>query len=312
MSLNPQVEALLAMFASMPPVDYATITPDGLRALNDNPMQMGPPPAVASARDVEIALPGRTLPGRLYIPEDAGENPPLVVFYHGGGWVIGTIETHDGTCRALARESSAAVLSVAYRLAPEAPFPAPLDDCYEALVWAKDNAAKLGIDGTRLAVAGDSAGGNLAAVVALAARDAGDLPIRFQLLIYPATDAHCGTDSYHANGQGYLLTKDTMAYFYGHYIDDEGHKDDWRASPLRAASHANLPPALVITAGFDPLRDEGLAYAHRLSDAGNRATQVSFERQIHGFITMGKVIDESNAAVALCASMLRDALAPRG
>jgi acetyl esterase len=159
-------------------------------------------------------------------------------------------------------------------------------------------------------VGGDSAGGNLAAVVSIAARDAGDLPIAFQLLIYPATDMRRGHPSHQANGQGYLLTSDTMTYFHDHYITDPAHDLDWRASPLLHTDLSKLPPALVLTAGYDPLRDEGAAYAEALTAAGNHAVYVCFERQIHGFITMGKVLDEANTAVALCAAELRRALAP--
>ena len=164
------------------------------------------------------------------------------------------------------------------------------------------------MDASRLAVGGDSAGGNLATVVAIAARDSGDLPIAFQLLIYPATDQHRSAPSHAQNGQGYLLTSDTMDYFTGHYIADPAQYRDCRASPLLHPDQSRLPPALVLTAGYDPLRDEGAAYAERLTDAGNRASYVCFERQIHGFITMGKVLDEANAAVALCAAELKRAL----
>jgi acetyl esterase len=172
------------------------------------------------------------------------------------------------------------------------------------------HAASLGVDATRLAVGGDSAGGNLAAVVAIAARDAGDLPIAFQLLIYPATDQRRGWPSHTTNAQGYLLTAETMDYFHDHYIADKSLDLDWRASPLLHDDLSKLPPALVLTAGYDPLRDEALQYSHRLTLCGNRATHILFERQIHGFITMGRVIDEANAAVALCAAELRRALRP--
>ncbi len=167
---------------------------------------------------------------------------------------------------------------------------------------------ELRLDASRLAVGGDSAGGNLAAVVAIDARDRADVPIAFQLLIYPATDQHRSAPSHAENGQGYLLTTETMEYFTGHYIDDPRHYDDWRASPLVHPDLSKLPPALVLTAGFDPLRDEGAMYAERLTAAGNRASCVLFPRQIHGFVTMGKVIDEANTAVALCAAELRRAL----
>ena len=179
-----------------------------------------------------------------------------------------------------------------------------MDDSLAATYWVQREAAVLKVDPARIAVGGDSAGGNLAAVVALALRDAGDLPLVFQLLIYPATDMRRGAPSHLANGQGYLLTRDTMTYFHDHYIDDARHDSDWRASPLLADNLAGLPPALIITAGFDPLRDEGLQYAARLTEAGSRAVHVCFERQIHGFITMGRVLDDANTAVSLCAAEL--------
>jgi acetyl esterase len=171
------------------------------------------------------------------------------------------------------------------------------------------HAAELHLDASRLAVGGDSAGANLAAVVSIAARDSGDLPIAFQLLIYPATDQHRSAPSHTTNGEGFLLTRDTMDYFSGHYIADPAQYQDWRSSPLLHKDLSKLPPALVLTAGYDPLRDEGAAYAEALTAAGNRASYVCFERQIHGFITMGKVLDEANAAVTMCASELRRALA---
>ena len=175
--------------------------------------------------------------------------------------------------------------------------------------WVRENAETLRVDAARLAVGGDSAGGNLAAVVALALRDAGELAPVYQLLIYPATDQRRGAPSHTSNGQGYLLTRETMDYFHDHYLPDPAQNLDWRASPLLHANLAGLPPALVLTAGYDPLRDEGLQYADALSSAGTRATLVNFERQIHGFITMGKVLDEANDAVRLCAAMLRAATA---
>ena len=184
-----------------------------------------------------------------------------------------------------------------------------MDDCVAATRWVRREAAALGIDGTRLAVGGDSAGGNLAAVVALSMRDAGDAALAFQLLIYPATDQRAGAPSHTTNAQGYLLTRDSIAYYRGHYIADPAQWADWRASPFLAADLTRLPPALVLTAGYDPLRDEGLQYADALSAAGGRVQYVCFERQVHGFITMGRVLDEANSAIALCAIVLRQSLA---
>ena len=222
--------------------------------------------------------------------------------------MIGDLDTHDALCRELANAAGCAVVAVDYRMGPEHRFPAAVDDVLAATRWVRAQAGTLKLDATRLAVGGDSAGGNLAAVVALAARDAGDLPIAFQLLIYPATDMRRGHASHTTNGDGYVLTRDTLAYFHDHYITDPAHDLDWRASPLLHTDLSGLPPALVITAGYDPLRDEGLDYARALTEAGNRASCVCFERQIHGFITMGRVLDEAHTAVALCAAELRRVL----
>jgi acetyl esterase len=232
---------------------------------------------------------------------------PVLVYFHGGGWTIGDLDTHDTLCRELCNQARSAVASVDYRLAPEHRFPAAVDDAVAATRWLHANATELKLDATRLAVGGDSAGGNLAAVVSIIARDTADLPIVFQLLIYPATDQHGATPSHAENGKGYLLTHETMNYFADHYLPDRSQYKDWRASPLLHLNLENLPPALIITAGFDPLRDEGAAYAKRLTESGNRASYINFPRQIHGFITMGKILDESHTAVALCASELRRA-----
>jgi acetyl esterase len=233
---------------------------------------------------------------------------PLLVYFHGGGWTIGDLDTHDVLCRTLCATAGIAVLSVDYRLGPEHRFPAAVDDAVAATRFARAQAAALGIDPARIAVGGDSAGGNLAAVVCLALRDAGEPLPAFQLLIYPATDMRAVAPSHEANGQGYLLTRDSVAYYRGHYIADAAEWPDWRASPLLATDHAHLPPALVLTAGFDPLRDEGRQYADALSGAGVPTQLVCFGRQVHGFVTMGRVIDEANTALDLCASALVRAL----
>jgi acetyl esterase len=248
------------------------------------------------------------VPLRLYRPRAAGATAALV-YFHGGGWVIGDLDTHDVLCRQLCLEAGVAVVSVDYRLGPEHRFPAAVDDCIAATRWVQDQATALGLDPGRLAVGGDSAGGNLAAVVALALRDAAAPPLALQLLVYPATDMRAVAPSHRANGQGYLLTADSITYYRSHYVPDPADWADWRASPLLAASHAALPPALVLTAGFDPLRDEGRQYADALSAAGTRTQYLCFERQVHGFITMGRVIDEARTAVAVCAAALREALA---
>jgi acetyl esterase len=264
---------------------------------------------VAQVRELTADGPHGPIAMRLYrpAPETSGALPVLV-YFHGEGWVIGDLDTHDALCRALANGSGCAVVSVDYRMGPEHRFPAAVDDCLAATYWVRRNAGALNVNPDKLAVGGDSAGGNLAAVIALAARNAGDLPVAYQLLIYPATVQRRVTRSGAVNGQGLLLTVDSMRYFHDHYIDDDRHDHDWRAAPLLCDDLGRLPPALVLTAGFDPLRDEGIEYAHRLTQAGNRATLISFERQIHGFITMGKVIDEAEEAVAMCAAALKRAL----
>ncbi len=188
MPLNSQVEALLQFMADQPLLDFDQSSPADVRAAYDQSVMQGEPPKVAVVTDVLLPLEGRTLQGRLYVPEGAEDTPPLTLYFHGGGWVIGTLDTHDATCRAIAQKSQSAVLSIAYRLAPEHRYPAAVEDCFEALVWAAQNGARLGIDSSRLAVAGDSAGGNLAAAVAILSRDRGGPPLRHQLLIYPVTD----------------------------------------------------------------------------------------------------------------------------
>ncbi|MGJ3702046.1 alpha/beta hydrolase [Variovorax sp. AFSI2.2] len=312
--LHPQARALLDFIEArgIPPTH--TLSPAEARAFYRERRATTQPeaPQVAQVRELKAEGPHGTIPVRLYRPlgSTADAALPVLVYFHGGGWVIGDLDTHDVLCRSLANGAGCAVASIDYRMGPEHRFPAAVDDVLAATRWVRREAASLGLDAGRLAVGGDSAGGNLAAVAAIAARDAGDLPIAFQLLIYPATDQRRGHPSHQANGQGYLLTRDTMTYFHDHYIDDPRHDLDWRASPLLHADLSGLPPALVLTAGFDPLRDEGMAYAEALTAAGNRAACVCFERQIHGFITMGRVLDEADTAIALCSAELRRALAP--
>jgi acetyl esterase len=310
--LHPQAKALLRLMEEKGVPPTHTLTPAQARAFYRDRRTFTQPdaPEVASVQDLQATGPAGPIPVRSYRPagSSAAAMLPVLVYYHGGGWVIGDLDTHDVLCRQLANFSGCAVVSVDYRMGPEHRFPAAVDDAIAATRWVRAQAQQLKLDASRLAVGGDSAGGNLAAVVALAARDAGDLPVAFQLLIYPATDQRRGAPSHATNGQGYLLTKENMDYFHDHYIPDARDDLDWRASPLLHANHAKLPPAFVLTAGYDPLRDEGLQYAQKLSEAGNRAALVNFERQIHGFILMGRVLDEANVAVQLCAAQLKQAL----
>jgi acetyl esterase len=310
--LHPQARALLRLIEERGVPPTHKLTPQEARdAYRERRFFTQPaPPEVGLVRDLQADGPAGPIPLRLYRPKGSSpaESLPVLVYYHGGGWVIGDLDTHDTLCRELANSAGCAVVAVDYRMGPEHRFPAAVDDSLAAARWIRDHAGELGIDASRMAVGGDSAGGNLAAVVALAARDAGDLPLAFQLLIYPATDQRRGAASHTTNGQGYLLTSDTITYFHDHYITQPEQDLDWRCSPLLHERHAGLPPAFVLTAGYDPLRDEGLHYAQALTEAGVAATLVNFERQIHGFILMGKAIDEANVAVQLCAAQLRAAL----
>ena len=309
--LDPQAKALLDLMVARGVPPTHTLSPQQARTTYRDRRAVTQPEPVAVDEVRDLAAPGPLgdIPLRLYRPAGLPALAPTLVYYHGGGWVIGDLDTHDVLCRALADQGRCVVVAVDYRMGPEHRFPAAVNDVLAATRWLQARAATLGLDATRFAVGGDSAGGNLAAVVALALRDAGDAnPPRLQMLIYPATDFRAIAPSHTSNGQGYLLTSDTITYFRGHYLADDQYTD-WRASPLLHKRHDQLPPALVITAGYDPLRDEGLQYADALSAAGTPAQYVCFERQIHGFITMGRVLDEAHTAVALCATALRQALA---
>ena len=309
--LHPQVAALLERAAKSPLPAYYDVPPAVARRLyRDTRGALTPdPPAVESVQLLLPPGPGGPVPVRAYRPKGAGKDEvlPALVYYHGGGWVIGDLDTHDVVCRTLANGARCAVFSVEYRKAPEAPFPAAVEDCFSALKFVFANGKNQKIDISRVAVGGDSAGGNLATVMALLARDAVGPAISFQLLIYPATDQQMGFPSIDRNGDGYLLTKKNMLYFRGHYLPRKEDWLDWRASPLLAKSLAGLPPAFVLTAGFDPLLDEGRAYSTRLKQEGVRTEYRNYADMVHGFITMGRILDTANAALADCARALRGA-----
>jgi acetyl esterase len=303
--LDPQARALIDLMIQRGVPPTHTLSPTEARSFyrDRRGFTQPEPPALGDVRDLRTDA-GLAL--RLYKPLNASPGAlPVLVYFHGGGWTIGDLDTHDVLCRQLCAWAGVAVVSVDYGLGPEQRFPRAVDDCLAATRWVRHQASVLGVDGAKLAVGGDSAGGNLAAVVALLMRDAGDAAPSFQLLIYPATDMRAVAPSHTSNGQGYVLTSDSIHYYRGHYISDPTQWSDWRASPLLAPDLSRLPPALVLTAGYDPLRDEGRLYADALSAAGNRVQYVCFERQVHGFITMGKVLDEANTAVAMCAAVLR-------
>ena len=311
MALDPQARAVLDQMAQMggKPINELSVG-EARRNSESLAAMQGLPEPVASIEDRMLQGPGGGIPVRIYMP--SGTSPlPVLMYFHGGGWVIGDIESSDGLCRSLANAAGCIVISVDYRLAPEHPFPAAAEDAYHATLWAAMNASGFGGDASRLAVCGDSAGGNLAAVVAQIARDRGRPAIRFQLLIYPVTDAACDTPSYSENAEGYFLTKDAMLWFWNHYVQNDADRKHPYASPLRAPSLAGLPAALVITAEFDPLRDEGELYAERMRAAGTPVQLARYGGMIHGFFAMGGMIDRGKIAIRQAAAALRAAFEPR-
>jgi acetyl esterase len=308
MTLQPEIEALLARMAAAgnPPLEQQSVAEARRLHAAGAATLHGPPVPVAAAADRTIPGPAGDLRVRVYTPH--GEPPfPIVVWFHGGGWVVGTLDTFDPICRALAAAVPAVVVAVDYRLAPEHRFPAAVEDCYAATLWASRNAAALGGAQHRLAVAGDSAGGNLAAVVALGARDRGGPAIAFQLLVCPVMDAAMDTVSYREKADGYYLTAAGMRWYWDHYLGGaDGRRPD--ASPLRAAFVGGLPPALVITAEHDPLRDEGEAYAARLQAAGVPAAVSRYLGMVHGFYRWRAVTPSADACLQEAAAALRGAL----
>jgi len=308
--LDKEAHAFLAAVRQANRPDYSTLSPAEARKLyKETRGAVTPKPPEMSEVD-NLAAPGPRgpIPLRYYRPAGAPKKDmlPVLVFCHGGGWVIGDLDTHDVVCRTLSNEGRCAVVSVDYRMGPEAKFPAAVDDALAAVQWVASEAKALRIDPARLAVGGDSAGGNLAAVASLLARDAGNQPkIAYQLLIYPATDMHMTTASHGRYGEGHLLTRTAMDWFQAQYLNGSKDREDWRASPLRAASLNGLPPAYVLVAGHDPLRDEGEAYAMALKQAGVPVVFREFPGQIHGFITLGKVVPQAGQAMAEMGTALR-------
>ena len=267
-------------------------------------------PDVGLVENLVIPGPHGDIAARYYRPAGASTDDilPLCLFYHGGGWVIGDLDSHEYVCRRMVNSGGFAVISVDYRMAPEHTFPVAVEDAYAALEWAAAGAGGRKIDPDHLAVSGDSAGGNLSAVVALMARDQAGPVIRFQGLIYPATDMNMITQSHTDFAEGHILTAKSMVWFQEQYLNSLADREDWRASPIKHENLKDLPPAIVITAGHDPLKDEGKAYAERMADAGVDVTFKCYEGQIHGFVTMAKVIDESDVAIDQVAKAIAAAI----
>jgi acetyl esterase len=308
MPLDPAAELLLQQIATtgVPALDATSVEQARENALVLATVQVDAEP-VGRIENRKIPGPDGDLPVRIYTPD--GRPPlPAFVYLHGGGWVICNLDTHDATCRAIANAVPAVVVSVDYRLAPEHRFPAAAEDAYAATRWVAGNAAALGADPTRLIVGGDSAGGNLAAVTALMARDRGGPALAYQVLIYPVIDSSMTMASYDENAEGYLLTRSAMAWYWNHYLGPGGDGRHPYASPIAADDLRRLPPATVITAEFDPLRDEGDAYAARLRQAGVRVQHTRYGGLIHGFVSLGAVFPQARTAIDAMAADVRTAL----
>lgn len=297
MPLHPQAQAVADFYAAMRTTPFEELTPTEARALY-SAGQVPSTEVVHEIRDVQAG----SIPCRLYRPS-AKTDLGLLVFFHGGGWVIGDLNSHDGVCRSLANKSGHAVLSVDYRLAPEHKFPAAFDDCVAAVKWAFENAKALGIDNSRMAVGGDSAGGNLAAAVALAEV----VPLKFQMLIYPAVDMRMESPSINENANAPILTKAVMAWFVAHYLSSDADRANIMASPMFASDELlkKMPPAVVITAQYDPLRDEGEAYGKRLVENGVSTTITRYNGAFHGFFNMITILDDAQSAHAQASSLLK-------
>jgi acetyl esterase len=313
MSIDPDTKAVLDMIrlAGRPP--FEALTPaEARQAYSASRKVLAPPPEdVAESRDMTVTGPLGPIGIRLYRPAGTATTDvlPALVWYHGGGWLLGDLESHDAVCRRFANATRCRVVAVDYRMAPEHPFPAAVDDCAAVTKYVFDNAPALGVDPGKVAVGGDSAGGNLAAVMALMSRDGTLPPVAFQLLIYPATDMMMTTVSSNTIGPGVPLTSATMKWFIDQYAKGE---TDWRASPIRVASVAGTAPALVLTCAHDPLRDEGVDYAKRLEREGVRVVHLHYSDQIHGFLSMGRLIRAADQAIDIMARVLKQTLWPPG
>lgn len=307
MPLDEEMKQILQMLAPPGAPALTDLSVAEARASMGALMAASPTPEpVGGVENRTIPGPAGEIPVRIYTPTRPGPHPALV-YFHGGGWVLCNLDTHDASCRTLCNQAACVVVSVDYRLAPEHQFPVGLEDCYAATRWVAEHAGEINVDPRRIAVGGDSAGGNLTASVTHLARERGGPRLVHQLLIYPVTDARFDTPSYEENAEGYFLTRDSMKWFWAHYLSNEADAAHPHASPLRAKNFAELPPATVITAEFDPLRDEGEAYGRRLQEAGVPTRIERFDGVIHGFFGMGALVAKARDAVALAASELRKA-----
>jgi len=312
MPLDPQAALVIRLVKESGAPELWQLTPDQARAQYLVRVQrLEVKESIHRTQDRRIPGAGRDIPLRIYWPREAkpGELFPVLLWFHGGGFVIGNLDTHDSVCRMLSGQADCMVVAVDYRLAPEFRFPAAVEDCHAALRWLALHASEIGADAKRIAVGGDSAGGNLAAVMAILARNDGFPGLALQLLIYPCTAPEPETPSHRQFADGYVLTRDGIVWFYKQYLSSAKDRNDFRFAPLVADDLSRLPPALVLVAGYDPLRDEGVDYAKRLIDAGNRVNLSNYEGMIHGFYLMGGAVDAAKRAVAQSAQALREAFA---
>ncbi len=309
MPLDPQAKYVLDLMREAGNPEYWQMSVAEARRFHNEraaKFSFAPTPLFA-VHDRAVPGPAGDIPLRVYVPRRSDTPLPALVWYHGGGHTIGSLEGYDAVCRRLSLEAGCIVISVDYRLAPENPFPAAVDDSFAALEWVAGHADDLGADPAKLAVGGDSAGGNLAAVCSILARDAGSPDLAFQLLIYPVTGNALDTASHRDCAEGYLLTRRSIEWFWDNYCPDRSQRLDFRFAPLNAKDFQGLPDALVIVAGYDPLRDEGIAYAERLEAAGNRVELTNYQGMIHAFVSLGGVIDAAAQAIVQSARALRRA-----
>ena len=311
MSVLPSVQALIDFVEAhpQPPLSETTPVESRERLRRITTIFGGPTVKVGHVQERTIPGPAGEIPLRIYTPQGSGPFA-TVIYFHGGGWVQGDLETHDRFCRMLCDEAAVVVTAVDYRLAPEHPFPAGAEDCYAATAWSAAHARAINIDASRMAVMGDSAGGNLAAAVALMARDRNGPALRLQVPLFPVTDYNFETTSYSANAAGYLLEKVSMEWYWGHYVRDEAEGKTPYASPLRAAELSDVAPAHIVTAEFDPLLDEGEAYADRLDAAGVLVSRKCYAGQVHFFTHLPGAIPEANEARGEIVAVVRGALEP--
>ena len=310
MALDPQIEILLGLAKKANLPEVWQLTPDQGREqylTRVNKLKFGEP--IFRTEDRRIPGPGSDIPIRIYTPRElkTAEKLPVLMWFHGGGFVIGSLETHDSVCRMLANKAECIVVAVDYRLAPESRFPAAVEDCQAALKWVALHAVEFGGDASCMAVGGDSAGANLATVMAILARDAAHPKLAFQLLVYPCVAPEPETASHHKFREGYMLSRNSITWFYRQYLRNPRDANDFRFAPLLLDDLSGLPPSLIIVAGYDPLRDEGIDYAKRLIEAGNRVRLSNYEGMVHGFYLMGGAVEAARRAVAESAEVMRAA-----